>query len=58
MPYQQLTDMDRSAIHALHKADYSQQQIADHVRVKNMHVFLLTHLSGALDLLSGVNNAR
>ena len=31
MPYQQLTDMDRSAIHALHKADYSQQQIADHI---------------------------
>jgi hypothetical protein len=32
--------------------------IAQLVRVKNMHVFLLTHLSGALDLLSGVNNAR
>ena len=32
--------------------------IAALVRVKNMYVFLWTHLSGALDLLSGVNNAR
>ena len=32
--------------------------IAQLVRVKNMHVFLWTHLSGAFDLLSGVNNVR